>query len=195
MENVVDLNTKMTRDQRKEQINAWGSMNDRKDSYDDDADVLFFKNNFAKRYVTAFQEMQILPKPDGPFGVDIGLYREGKLVGTMDIERSRADGWNPDWPEYYRHISFLSRKEKFLYQHKDLPFTMVYLNHNRTKVLLVGQKALLSRSSKGVRFQNGFGERKREIPYINEEGKHNGTLFGLEFSDKERKLFHTISYK
>ena len=183
---------------RNDQIQAWGSMDDRKDSYDDDADVLFFKNNFVrKRYGKHLpQEMQIIAKPDGPFGVDIGIYRpEGKLVETLDIERSRADGWNPDWPEYYRHISFLSRKEKFLYQHKDLPFTMVYLNHKRTKVLMVGQKALLSRHSKGVRFQNGFGERKREIPYINEEGNHNGTLFGFDFSDKERKLFHTIPYK
>ena len=195
---------------RSEQINEWGSsFDDRKDSYDDSSDIQIFtqmvnhhhrdekdlmvqsppllRTYFQKELNLCLGEensFRLQEKPNGPFGVDMSIEVNQQMVATLDLERSGP--WDTEWPSYYRCISFLSRKEKFLNQYKDLPFFMVYLNKSRNKVLIVNKKDILKFPTIGTRFKKGkgFGQGKKEIDYS------CGNLFGSNTTLLEEKIFN-----
>ena len=177
---------------RNDQINEWGSYEDRKNSYDDDSDLNIFaemlKTNkalrsYIKRHtgLCQWQNGGLQTKPNGPYGVDMGVYDEEKNhIANLDVER--WDKWDDDWPAFYRHISFLTRKLKFV--EEDKQFFMAYLNRSRNKVLMITKESFPFHDNKVVYFKNGFKENKKEIPF------DYGTIFGGEnITEKEKELF------
>lgn len=173
---------------------AWGSYNDRKDSFDDDEDIsrfigLIHRDESLKTYLKTFLPkgtFSFKPKPHGKYGVDLGLFSEhGTTVATIDIERWSA--WNEDWPSYYRYIHFLARKEKFLNQH-EAPFFMAFLNFKRDKVLMISHKDINKYPSKPKYFKaKGVTDIVRELPMS------EGYVFGRNITDTERGLFNVAS--
>jgi len=169
---------------------AWGSYNDRRNSFDDDSDIktfiqLIHKNDHLRSYLKRFLPkgtFSFKPKPHGQYGVDLGLFSEqGHIVTTIDIERWSA--WNEDWPNYYKHIHFLGRKEKFLEQH-DAPFFMAFLNYKRDKVLMIGEEDIRKQPTIDKFFKyKGVTDRVRELPM------REGHLFGHTITDTERGIF------
>ena len=176
---------------RNDQINEWGSYEDRKNSYDDDSDLNIFaemvKTNkalrsYIKRHtgLCQWQNGGLQTKPNGPYGVDMGVYDEEKnRIANLDVER--WDKWDDDWPAFYRHISFLTRKLKFV--EEDKQFFMAYLNRSRNKVLMITKESFPFHDNKVVYFKNGFKENKKEIPF------DYGTIFGENITEKEKELF------
>jgi len=177
---------------RNDQINEWGSYEDRKNSYDDDQDLKIFiemvKTNGALRsYIKRHTDLDqftdqaaLKTKPNGLYGVDMGVYDERKNhIANLDVER--WDKWDDDWPAFYRHISFLTRKLKFV--EEDKQFFMAYLNRSRNKVLMITKESFPFHDNKVVYFKNGFKENKKEIPF------DYGTIFGENITEKEKELF------
>ena len=177
---------------RNDQINEWGSYEDRKDSYDDDSDLNIFKemvqtNSALRSYIKRHTDLDqftdtasLKTKPNGPYGVDMGVYDERKNhIANLDVER--WDKWDDDWPDFYRHISFLTRKLKFV--EEDKQFFMAYLNRSRNKVLMITKESFPFYDNKVVYFKNGFKENKKEIPF------DYGTIFGENITEKEKELF------
>ena len=179
---------------RNDQINEWGSYEDRKDSYDDDSDLNIFAEmvrtngrlrSYIKQHTGLCQftgRAALKTKPNGPYGVDMGVYDEEKNhIANLDVER--WDKWDEDWPAFYKHISFLTRKLKFV--EEDKQFFMAYLNRSRNKVLMITKESFPFTLNRTVYFKNGFKENKKEIPF------DYGTIFasGENITDKEKELF------
>ena len=156
-------------------INQFGSYEDRKDSYDDDKDVDAFIS-FLKLVYS--EEYTFKPKPFGPYGVDLGVYKNNKFVLAVDIERWSK--WNEDWPSNYRYVSFLSRKLKFVHKHKN--FVMVFFNYNRTKFICVNRDDIMKYPS-GGRYTQGKMDSVIKIPF------DDARIYGHELTEREKFLF------
>ena len=169
---------------------AWGSYTDRKNSYDDDADINAFiqlcKNNSnLHQYLSSFmpkQKMVFKPKKDGMYGVDLSITtKDGKVCATIDIERWSQ--WNEDWPSYYRHIHFLGRKEKFLNQY-NTPFFMAFMNYSRTKVLMISEQDIRKYPTIDKYFKHKkVTDRVKELPMS------EGHVYGEGITNREKSLF------
>ena len=121
----------------KEDINKFGSYKDRKDHFDDELDVDAFIAFLMTIYIDGNVEYR--KKPFGEYGVDLGVYINGKLSFTVDVERWSA--WKDEWPHFYSHVSFLGRKEKFLKRKEN--FVMVNFNYDRTKFICIDKKDIV----------------------------------------------------
>jgi hypothetical protein len=168
------------------QINQWGSYTDRADNYDDSADIAAFvdfmqTDKHLKEYIKLKLPgaKSIRPKPDGDFGVDVGISDTENVLGILDIERWSA--WKEDWPSHYMYISFLSRKDKYL--DNKLPFFMVYFNYTRHKLLIVDGADIKQYAPRDKSFASGKGiDRIRPIPFW------HGHIFG-QVTEREKQIF------
>ena len=173
----------------KEHRTKWGSYNDRKNSFDDKKDIETFfnmiqKDESLKKYITSFLPEtpdHLRKHPNGKYGVDIGIVCKNNIIGTIDIERWKS--WNPEWPDYYKHIHFLARKEKFLKQ-SNKPFFMANMNFDRTKVLMISRNDIEKYPTIEKYFHHkGVSDIVRELKIS------DGVLFGEGITEKERSIF------
>ena len=67
----------------KKDINKFGSYEDRNDSFDDDLDVDTFIDFLSTIYKD--DSVEFRKKPFGIYGVDLGVYTNGKLSFTVDV--------------------------------------------------------------------------------------------------------------
>jgi len=175
----------------KEKIGQWANYKDRSDSFDDSKEIkklisMITKDKQFNQYVKSFLpdlELSLVSKPFGEYGVDIGFIDSNTkdIVGTMDLERWSQ--WDDDWPNFYKHIHFLSRKEKFL--KNDKPFFMAYFNFKLSKVLLVSRESIekFTPIKKHFKVKN-VNDNVREISLS------EGHIFGEGITEKERKIFN-----
>jgi len=72
----------------KTDIKKFGTFTDRKNSFDDDLDI----ETFIKFLKIAYddQNAEFVSKPFGIYSVDIGVYVDGKLKLTVDVERWKS---------------------------------------------------------------------------------------------------------
>lgn len=159
----------------KKDINEFGSYEDRKNSYDDDQDVDAFVSFLKLVYD---KEYTFKSKPFGLYGVDLGVYKNNKLVFAADIERWSK--WSEDWPQNYRYVSFLSRKLKFVHKHRK--FVMVFFNYERTKFVCVNGEDILKYPS-GGRYTQGKMDSVIKIPF------DDSRMYGPQLTERERSLF------
>jgi len=157
-------------------INKFGSYSDRKNHFDDDQDVTIMINFLTKMYKN--QNVSFIEKPFGIYDVDLGVYIDGTLTVTVDVERWSA--WTNDWPSYYKHVSFLGRKEKFL--QRPTNFLMSYFNFDRTKVLCVDKKSIM-------KYPTIERHTKGKLEGIKQVGFHEARLYGQGLTDREKTLF------
>ena len=169
---------------------AWGSYTDRKNSYDDDADINAFiqlcKNDpDLHQYLSSYlpkKSLRFKPKMNGKYGVDLSITTEdGTVCATIDIERWSQ--WNEDWPSYYRYIHFLGRKEKFLNQY-NVPFFMAFMNYSRTKVLMISEQDIRKYPTIDKYFKH-----KRVTDRVKELPMSEGYVYGEGITDREKSLF------
>jgi hypothetical protein len=170
---------------------TWGSYTDRKDSYDDDADITAFiqlckKDSNLHQYLSTYlpkKSLRFKPKMNGIYGVDLSIITEdGKVCATIDIERWSQ--WNEDWPSYYRYIHFLGRKEKFLNQY-NVPFFMAFMNYSRTKVLMISEQDIRKYPTIDKYFKH-----KRVTDRVKELPMSDGYVYGKGITNREKELFH-----
>jgi hypothetical protein len=159
----------------REDIKAYGSYEDRLDSFDDEEDVKIFIHFLKKVYST---EYTFKSKPFGKYGVDLGVYKNDKFVLAIDIERWSK--WGEEWPTNYKYVSFLSRKLKFVYKHKK--FVMVFFNFDRTKFICVNKEEIMKYPS-GRRYTQGKMDSVIKIPF------NDTRMYGSNLTDKEKLLF------
>lgn len=160
----------------KQDINKFGSYSDRKNNFDDDQDVSVMVEFLSTMYRD--KNISFKEKPFGIYDVDLGVYIDDKLSITVDVERWSA--WTDDWPSYYRHVSFLGRKEKFL--NRSTNFLMAYLNFDRTKVLCVDKKSIM-------KYPTIERHTKGKLDLIKQVGFHEARLYGPNLTDREKTLF------
>jgi len=166
-------------------ISKFGSYTDRKTSFDDDKDIesfiLFLK--LVYNTTSSVEDYVFKPKPYGPYGVDLGIFKNNKLVLAIDIERWSK--WNEEWPKNYKYVSFLSRKLKFVHKHNK--FTMVFFNYDRSKFICVDGENITKYPS-GARYTQGKMDSVIKIPF------DDARLYGNNLTEKEKYLFknHTI---
>lgn len=160
----------------KSDIKQFGTFSDRKNSFDDDADV----ETFIKFLRIAYddQNAEFVSKPFGKYNVDIAVYVDDVLKLTVDVERWKS--WSSDWPPYYSHVSFLGRKEKFLTRKEN--FCMVYFNNDRSKFICVDKKDILKYPTVS-RNVKGKLDRVKIIPF------DDARLYGANLTDREKTLF------
>lgn len=147
----------------------WGNYHDRTNSFDDTDDINAFirivkRNESLKEYIRSYVgkgNLQFVPHHFGKYSVDITLLRDGTPVADFDVERWSQ--WKDTWPEYYRHIHFLGRKEKFLQEER--PFFMVYLNFPRNECLIVEKETIQQYPTITKTFKmKKVSDRVKEIP-------------------------------
>ena len=154
-----------------------GQFKNRNNSYDDKNEV----SKFIKFAETCNDNYFFRPKPFGKYGVDVGMYtKENELIAIVDIERWRA--WNEEWPNYYRYLSFVERKEKYLRHKQD--FALAVFNASLTKLVMVTKENILLYPPVAKYFKNhGKYDYVRQIPF------EFGKLYGANLTDKEKRLF------
>lgn len=160
----------------KKDINKFGSYEDRNDSFDDDLDVDTFIDFLSTIYKD--DSVEFRKKPFGIYGVDLGVYTNGKLSFTVDVERWSA--WKQEWPKFYSHVSFLGRKEKFLERKEN--FVMVFFNYDLTKFICVDKKDIVKYPTID-RHTQGKLDRIRKISF------DDARLYGSELTEREKFLF------
>ena len=182
--------------------NTWGNYKDRTDSFDDKQDLKIFASivsntpklkeylvsALALRRTTNTKRLMSYPDtlalalrlhPHGQYGVDMALIDDkNNELATFDIERWSE--WKDDWPPFYKHIHFLGRKEKFLQDN----FFMVYMNYNRTKVIIVDNDTITQYPTINKQFKA-----KRVMDKVKEIPMNMGRVFGMNITDRERELF------
>jgi hypothetical protein len=160
----------------RQEIGELGSFADRKNSYDDDNELeifcRFLKTNFLEKY-------QIVQKPYGPYGVDIGIFFDNDLVCAFDLERCKT--WKNDWPSNWRCLSFLSRKDEHL---KFPQFGMVWFNNSLTKFAIAWKKDILKYPVE-KRYVNG----KEDPKGVRKVNFNHGKLYGSSFNLIETERF------
>ena len=157
------------------QISHLGKMEDRKNQYDDSKEMKVFRN-FCKKH-----GLILVDHPKGQKDVDCAVYdKNGELQFYADLERSRKDKWNNDWPYYWSRVSFLQRKDRYI--DKDDPFKMVWFNHQLTKIIVCKKEQILKYPIETFEYC-GKIDIRRSIPF------DETTLFGTGFSDREKSLF------
>ena len=167
--------------------NTWGNYKDRTDSFDDKQDLKIFASIVSntpklKEYLvsrTTNNPDTFRLHPHGQYGVDMALIDDkNNELATFDIERWSE--WKDDWPPFYKHIHFLGRKEKFLQDN----FFMVYMNYNRTKVIIVDNDTITQYPTINKQFKA-----KRVMDKVKEIPMNVGRVFGMNITDRERELF------
>jgi len=158
----------------KQDINKFGSYNDRTNNFDDDADV----NAFIDFLKLVYEDAEFRPKPFGPYDVDLGVYIDDKLILIIDVERWSA--WKDTWPSYYSHVSFLGRKEKFL--NKPYQFCMVYFNFDRTKFICINKEDI-------VKYPTVDRNVKGKMDRVKKLSFDVARLYGSHLTNIERGLF------
>lgn len=165
---------------------TWGNYKDRTNSYDDKQDLKIFASIVSntpslKEYLPTDNAANFRLHPHGQYGVDMALIDDkNNELATFDIERWSE--WKDDWPPFYRYIHFLGRKEKFLSDN----FYMVYMNYNRTKVIIVDNKTIMMYPTINKQFKyKNVMDRVRELPM------NVGRVFGVGITDREKELFIT----
>jgi len=160
----------------KTDIKKFGTFTDRKNSFDDDLDI----ETFIKFLKIAYddQNAEFVSKPFGIYNVDIGVYVDGKLKLTVDVERWKS--WDSEWPSYYSHVSFLGRKEKFLTRKEN--FCMVYFNNTRDKFICVDKKDILKYPTVN-RNVKGKLDRVKIVSF------DDARLYGADLTEREKTLF------
>ena len=161
----------------KEDKNSFGIFSDRKDNYDDSLEISKFIE-FAKKFYD--QTYEFREKPFGDYDVDLGIYKSGKLISTVDVERWKQ--WDSDWPSNYKYISFLGRKEKFLGRSKD--FAMVYFNKSLEKILVVSKKDILKYPT-----EKKFFTKYKKYDLVRQISFDCGRLYGKQLTDMEKQTF------
>jgi len=159
-----------------EDINKFGSYKDRNNHFDDELDIDVFIAFLKTVYIDGNVEYK--KKPFGDYGVDLGVYIDGKLFFTVDVERWSA--WKNEWPNFYSHISFLGRKEKFLKRKEN--FVMVYFNYDHTKFICVDRKDIVKYPTID-RHTKGKLDRIKKLPF------DVGRLYGSNLTEREKTLF------
>lgn len=177
----------------RDQVKSWGEQfKDRGNSFDDDQEIDLFidavKNNIKlNHYIARFLpnpngRYKFYPHPDGKYGVDLGVIDEdGNTVMVMDLERWSA--WENDFPPFYKYLSFLSRKNKFL--RDDIPFIMVWQSNDCSKYLMVDDSIIRETEPEEVTFKSGFVDHVRKIPLS------HGTIFGAK-GYREKNYFNLL---
>ena len=160
----------------KEDINKFGSYTDRRNHFDDELDVDAFIAFLKTIYIDGNVEYR--KKPFGEYGVDLGVYVNGKLSFTVDVERWSA--WENEWPHFYSHVSFLGRKEKFLKRKEN--FVMVNFNYNRTKFICIDKKDI-------VKYPTIDRHTKGKLDKVRKISFDDARLYGLELTEREKSLF------
>ena len=167
--------------------NTWGNYKDRTDSFDDKQDLKIFASIVSntsklKEYLvsrTTNNPDTFRLHPHGQYGVDMALIDDkNNELATFDIERWSE--WKDDWPSFYKHIHFLGRKEKFLQDN----FFMVYMNYNRTKVIIVDNDTITQYPTINKQFKA-----KRVMDKVKEIPMNVGRVFGMNITDREKELF------
>lgn len=180
----------------KSQVKTWGEQfNDRSNSFDDEKEINIFiktvgETKELQNYISKFlpnvskNGLVFQPHPHGKYGVDLGIRDKSngnKLVMVFDLERWSQ--WDNDFPTYYKYLSFLSRKNKFLQD--DVPFIMVWQNKDCSKYLMVDDSIIRETPSEKVVFKSGYTDSVRKIPL------EKGTILGAK-GEREIKYFSSI---
>lgn len=170
----------------------WGSQfSDRKDYFDDDNEIVEFikyatTNQRLKKYIEGYlnvTEYKYVAKPKGTYDVDLGITdNDGNLLVSFDLERWSA--WDSEFPSYYRCVSFLEKKARFI---TDVPFLMVWLNKTKTKYLITDGDTIKKYKpiDKYFKFKN-ITDKIREL-------KHSDAyVFGDNLTNYEKSIFRTF---
>lgn len=174
----------------KEDKNRWGSYSDRKNSFDDGEDIYRFadlvnEQKPLREYLRSYigeGDCGWVEKPDGDYGVDLALYKDNVRVANFDLERWSQ--WKEEWPSFYKHLTFLGRKEKFL--HQEVPFFMCWMSFNRDRVLVVDEQTILCYPTIDKHFRNhDVIDKIKNIPM------KKGYIFG-NYTRIEKNLFKTM---
>ena len=162
-------------------IKKFGSYGDRENCFDDKRE-LRITSNFLRLRCDSYDK--IIEKPFGEYGVDIGVFDfENKLKFVVDVERWSV--WKDDWPENYKYLSFLSRKEKFL---KYDNFVMIFFNYDLSKFVRIKKSDILKFPSV-KRYTKGKYDLIRKIPF------ECGKMYGKGFCEREKSIFkHEVCY-
>ena len=160
----------------KDTIKNYGTFRDRKNSFDDNKEIKIFVKFLNSKYP---KDCEIVEKPFGKEGVDIGIFRDGQLGCAFDLERS--DTWKNDWPSKWKCISFLDRKSKYLFE--DPEFGMVWFNKNLTKFIIAWKKDILKFPVSNRYLPNGEIDRVRKVDF------KYGKLYGSSFNPIEVEKF------
>ena len=125
----------------------------------------------------------ICKDPLGDFKVDLGVKKNGELVGLIEVDYYIK--WNPDWPENYKWCHALARKIKY-WKEENLPYVACTLNKQGDKVLVSTDKMqreyMWTMKRKKVYLNNKWVEDKfLEIPL------HVAKKFG-NWSDSELRV-------
>lgn len=156
-------------------IKKFGSYSDRKNSYDDNKELIIV-SNFIKNYSDPNDIIKF--KPFGERGIDLGVFdSQNNLKFVVDVERWKV--WDHDWPANYRYISFLERKEKYL---KYSQFVMIFFNYSLNKLIRVKKDDILKFSPE-KRYTQGKYDTVRKIPF------QYGKMYGTGFSEREKSIF------
>lgn len=169
----------------------WGSYSDRQDSFDDSEDISRFitmvgESHPLKKYIKNFigsGDYVWVPHPDGEYGVDLALVEKTTQKRIVNFDLERWSAWKNEWPNFYRNIHFLGRKEKFL--NKGVPFLMCYLNYNRDRVLVVDEDVIKKYPTVDTHFK-----KKDVIDTLKKIPLTLGNIFG-KYSETESILFQT----
>jgi hypothetical protein len=161
----------------KSDINQFGSYVDRKDNFDDDKEI-DVAINFLSQVYENDPSVTFKSKPFGKYDVDLGVYWNDKLVISVDVERWSA--WTDEWPNYYSHVSFLGRKEKFLRNGMD--FLMMYFNFDLTKLILIDKQTIL-------KYPTIDRHTKSKIDRIKKVSFDDARLYGSNLTQREKSLF------
>jgi len=151
--------------------------------YDDDKDIKafvsfmkFFQSSMGKNETDA----EWVSKPDGDYGVDLGVKKNGVLGYTFDLEMMVP--WDKDWPHHYQHVSFLDRKVKFM--KKPIPFIMVWINKQRNKFICADEETILKYPTKECNVK-GKIDKKKCLPFQDcRLYAYNTTL-----TEREKRIF------
>ena len=156
-------------------IRNFGSYSDRKNCFDDNMELdvaVKFINNYCD------DNDVIKKKPYGRYGVDIGVFDgANNLKYAVDVERWSK--WNDDWPQNYKHLSFLGRKDKFLNHGQ---FAMMFFNYDLTKLIRIIKNDII-KVSREKRFTQGKFDIVRKVPF------KYGKLYGTNLTEREMSIF------
>jgi hypothetical protein len=175
----------------KQMIGKWArQFPERLNEYDDEGDFhAFFEliltneklRHYMLRYMPRIPDGKWEFKPNGEYGIDFALVDSaGKKHLLIDLERWNK--WEDDWPENYKYISFLGRKDHFLEEPE--PFLMVFLERNRNKVLIVDKETIKKYTTREVNFSNW-----KVADNVKKIKLSDGHIFGTNITDNEREKF------
>ena len=158
----------------KDTIREYGSLSGRTDSFDDNTEMGVFCNFLQNTR----PDLTVVPKPHGPYGVDIA-YKDGDdYVAFFDLER--CGKWKDDWPSNWRCLSFLDRKSKYL---KYPEFGMVWFSNDLSKFVISWKKDIVKYLVSKRYMPSGEVDLVRKVDFS------CGTLIGTKFGKRDIEIF------